>query len=555
MTMRETVISTTTTTTIELTDADTLLTLARTALLTTSAEGIVVSGDAPNRSVAVEGEISSGAAAIVFGSSSTDLSGTIRIGSAGFIHAGRGGILSFADGTEINQGGTIEARLVGVVASGVATAFTNNGTITSQLDVAAELTGVSAMIVNNGRLAGYSDGLRASGDRANITNNGSIGSTKAAGIVTSGNNSTVTNNGSIGVQGHGIVVNGAGEIITNNGKVGAGGIALLVRGTDSIVTNSGSLNAGADGINLQGARGIVTNNKSIEVGGDAITVSARDAIVNNTGTIKGASGLDVTGANIKAVNSGTITGWKAGVGAVDFTLAANGNFTNDGTVTALAKLAFKGGNGVQTLINRGVINGDVELGGGNDYIDNTGGTVKGHIAGGTGNDTYVISNAKTLLIEAKNGGIDTVRSSVSYVLSDNFENLTLTGSKALNATGNSAANQLHGNDANNVIKGMAGNDLIWGHGGNDTLSGGAGTDTFFFANGDGRDTITDFKATGSDHDILDLAGLSSITSFADLKANHMTQVGKDVLIDSLEGDTILLKNVKLAQLDKMDFHF
>ncbi|OLP54490.1 hypothetical protein BJF92_03525 [Rhizobium rhizosphaerae] len=555
MTTREIVISTTTTGTMQVADADTLITLARTALLTTAAEGFVVSGDATNRSIAVEGEISAGAAGIVFGSSPFDLDGTIRIGSAGFIQAARAGILAIADGTEINQGGTIQSKLAGVAASGLATQFSNSGTITSSLDAAVDITGLSSTVTNNGRLAGFLDGLRISGDRSIVTNNGSIGSTKAAGIVSSGADTTVTNNGTIGVQGHGMLIRGAGEIITNNGKVGAGGSAIIVSGADVIVTNSGSLNAGADGILVTGARAIVTNNKAIEVGGDALRIRADDVVVNNTGTVKGMSGLEVVGANVKAANSGTITGWKAGLGAVDFTQAGNASFTNDGTVTALAKLAFKGGNGVQMLVNRGLINGDVDLGGGNDYFDGTGGTVKGKIAGGTGNDTYVISDAKALIVEGKNAGTDTVRASVSYTLGDNFENLTLTGGNALSGTGNSLANQLHGNEAANTLKGMGGNDLIWGHGGNDILTGGAGIDTFFFATGDGRDTITDFKATGREHDVLDLKGLASITSFSDLVANHMTQTGKDVLIDGLEGDSILLKNVKLAQLDKSDFHF
>ena len=37
--------------------------------------------------------------------------------------------------------------------------------------------------------------------------------------------------------------------------------------------------------------------------------------------------------------------------------------------------------------------------------------------------------------------------------------------------------------------------------------------------------------------------------------HHMKQIGKDVFIDGLNGDSILLKNVKMAALDAGDFLF
>jgi hypothetical protein len=80
------------------------------------------------------------------------------------------------------------------------------------------------------------------------------------------------------------------------------------------------------------------------------------------------------------------------------------------------------------------------------------------------------------------------RASISYTLPPNVENLTLTGSAAINGTGNSGANVLVGNGAANVLKGGAGRDTISGGSGNDTLLGGPGNDVI--VGGGGRDVIT-----------------------------------------------------------------
>ena len=73
--------------------------------------------------------------------------------------------------------------------------------------------------------------------------------------------------------------------------------------------------------------------------------------------------------------------------------------------------------------------------------------------GGGGNDTYTVDNAGDTVIEANiAGSVDTVHSSVSFSIASQFvENLTLTGTADINATGNNLNNVLTGNRGNTLI--------------------------------------------------------------------------------------------------------
>jgi len=115
-------------------------------------------------------------------------------------------------------------------------------------------------------------------------------------------------------------------------------------------------------------------------------------------------------------------------------------------------------------------------GAGNDLLD--GGTGTDTMIGGTGNDTYVVDVASDVVTEVVNEGIDTVRSSLTYTLGANVENLTLTGTANLNGTGNALDNVLTGNSSSNQLTGGAGNDHLDGGLGNDTMIGGTGDDTY-----------------------------------------------------------------------------
>ena len=97
-----------------------------------------------------------------------------------------------------------------------------------------------------------------------------------------------------------------------------------------------------------------------------------------------------------------------------------------------------------------------------------GGAEADGMSGGAGDDTYVVDNQLDTITELSGGGTDTVESAVSWSLSKNTENVTLTGTKNLNATGNTQANVLLGNAGNNVLDGAEGADSMIGEAGDDT---------------------------------------------------------------------------------------
>ncbi|MGS7842664.1 calcium-binding protein [Stenotrophomonas forensis] len=136
-----------------------------------------------------------------------------------------------------------------------------------------------------------------------------------------------------------------------------------------------------------------------------------------------------------------------------------------------------GGSGSDTLFG----------GNGNDYHD--GGEGIDRMEGGAGDDVYIVDDSADVVVEALGAGKDQVQSSASYVLSDNIENLFLTGTGAINGSGNALDNYLAGNAEANTIHGLGGNDTIVGGGGNDTLIGGSGDDKYVFDTSSGTDTV------------------------------------------------------------------
>jgi hypothetical protein len=119
-------------------------------------------------------------------------------------------------------------------------------------------------------------------------------------------------------------------------------------------------------------------------------------------------------------------------------------------------------------------------------------------------------------------------------------------------TGNAAGNELGGGLHNDKSNGGGGDDILTGGEGKDLLNGGAGADIFVFAAGDGTDTIIGFRAKGADQDQIDLTAYE--ITFEDIEISKRGKL--DVEITFIDGeDSILLKDVKLRDIDEADFAF
>src|SRR6185295_6288879 len=162
----------------------------------------------------------------------------------------------------------------------------------------------------------------------------------------------------------------------------------------------------------------------------------------------------------------------------------------------------------------------------------TGNSAANVLMGGAGNDTYVVS-AGDSVVENAAEGTDAVQTSLTYTLGSNVENLTLTGTAAINGTGNALNNVLTGNSAANVLMGGAGNDTYVVDNAGDTTVEDAdnGLDT---VNASVSDTLSDNVES------LTLTGTADLVGTGNALANLSGRnVGNNLLLGGVGGfDTL-----------------
>jgi Ca2+-binding RTX toxin-like protein len=132
--------------------------------------------------------------------------------------------------------------------------------------------------------------------------------------------------------------------------------------------------------------------------------------------------------------------------------------------------------------------------GGDDMLDGGGGADT--MYGGLGNDDYWVDNVGDTVSESADAGYDSVHTPFTTTLGANFELLHLTGSAAVNGTGNSLDNYLIGNSNQNILTGGLGDDWLNGGGGADTMIGGLGDDRYWINTA--ADVVTELENEGID---------------------------------------------------------
>ena len=240
-------------------------------------------------------------------------------------------------------------------------------------------------------------------------------------------------------------------------------------------------------------------NTTTASGNDTYTLPTTNAAGSYWSCLWDTAGLDTisnTGSNLASIinlNAASLSGADAG-GSVSSATGIVGGYTIANTVTIENAV---GGNAADVITGNSTANSLSGAGGndslyggeGEDTLDGGGGS--DNLNGGDNNDLYIVDASTDIVGEdyddSFGGTADAIQSAVTYALGTGtaagqngfgIENLTLTGTSAINGTGNAKDNRMSGNTAANSLSGGAGNDTLDGGAGMDTMNGGAGDDIF-----------------------------------------------------------------------------
>ncbi|TWF57191.1 calcium-binding protein [Neorhizobium alkalisoli] len=303
--------------------------------------------------------------------------------------------------------------------------------------------------------------------------------------------------------------------------------------TDAGVTEYAFIGADGGGIVFHSSTGWTVDSTTGDVIGtlDSISFGQQTSTALDGTFIQTAemtmSGLDVSSTDLQKIfdeaSGGSFYNLYQAMRPDDFVVF--GSSSKDSLVGGDGHDIIHGGAGDDRIYGRGNFGvGDRLVGGdGNDKI--IGGRGADVIYGGNGDD--VISSK---------GGQDIVRGGAGNDIIDGGGNL----------------DKLYGDSGDDTIYGGRYEDRLYGGTGNDTLYGGSSPDTFVFEKDAGNDIIADFKPGKAGKDVI-LFHDVDLKSFADV-LDHAADTAGGLLITYDEG-TLLLENVKLAQLDKHDFLF
>ena len=379
---------------------------------------------------------------------------------------------------------------------------------------------------------------------------------------------TTSINGTGNSLGNTIIGNSAGNVL--DGKAGAdtlrGGAGddtyVIDNAADAITENAGE---GSDLVQSSVTYTLGANLENLALTGSAAISgtgnSADNVVIGNSGAniIMGALGNDLLdgGAGVDTM--------KGGAGNDTYVVDNAGDIVtelaNEGTdlVTSTATFTLAANIENLTLVGSAAVNAtgnalNNRLMGNSGINMLSGAAGADTMIGGAGNDTYVVDAAGDAVIENAGEGTDLVQSSIGYTLAANVENLTLTGSAAINGTGNALSNTLTGNIGNNVLDGGAGADALIGGAGNDTYVVEGTGDMVTEAVGAGTDLVQAGLSwtLGANLENLTLTGVAAISGTGNALNNALTGnaadnqldggTGADALAGGFGNDTYVVDN-------------
>jgi len=336
--------------------------------------------------------------------------------------------------------------------------------------------------------------------------------------------------------------------IGNQGIVDAEQIAIVLKGGHNALTNYGQ----------------ITSHSSAAVVFSAASTEAT-GIIRNYGSIDGQyDGINISGGgDAKIYNYGKIIGDTYAV-AGD---VGNDLVVNKGLLDGNVDLYF----GDDTLLNRGQITGDVAGSDGSDLIDNRSGTIEGTITLGNENDTLLPgagietadggSGSNTLDFSKSSGvhlALDGSIDATGWAKGDTYTNFAnIIGSASGNdvLVGDAGDNTLTGLGGNDILTGGDGSDIIDGGRGNDTIDGGASVDTL--SGGEGNDILLggdgfDHLDGGAGNDTLN-GGAGPNVLIGGTGADRFVFAGNDLAgSGSGPGSISTIHDFQHAERDKLD---
>jgi hypothetical protein len=178
-------------------------------------------------------------------------------------------------------------------------------------------------------------------------------------------------------------------------------------------------------------------------------------------------------------------------------------------------------------------------------------TLIGHSA----SDIFAIYNSADTVV-GQAGSNDTVHAAANFALPTNVDTLFLEGNASLGTANNDAhGDTLYGNaTVDSALVGGTGDDIlsVVGTAGT-TLTGGGGSNTFVLPASFGADTITDFKTTGGNADVIQFSS-ADFTSFSQVLAAATNLDASHVQIVS-GASSVTLDGLRKADLVSSNFHF